>query len=101
MRGTAGQGHIPADRACDQCNDHRGRHTRRDFTSKVFLGNENALYIWATWILLCKFSICLCSSILGVCFTKLNLVNYNTELFLGLKYNLAGYFKCDLGYLAV
>ena len=52
----AGQRHIPDYRACGQCDDNRGCHSRRHFTSQVSLGNENAIYIWTTWILLCEFS---------------------------------------------
>lgn len=67
---AAGQCHLPAYGARDQCNDDRGCHPRCDFTSQVSPGNENAIYIWTTRILLRELSICLCSCILGVRFTK-------------------------------
>lgn len=76
---AAGQCHVPGYRACDQRDDHGGRHPCCHFTSQVSLGNKNAIHIWTTGILLCKFSKCLCLCDLSAWFTKLNLVYFSTE----------------------
>lgn len=63
---ATGQCHIRGHRACDQRNDNWGCHPCGDFTSQISLGNENAVYIRTTWILLCEFFICFHTYLLNV-----------------------------------
>lgn len=63
---ATGQCHICGHRACDQRNDNWGCHPCGDFTSQISLGNENAIYIRTTWILLCEFFICFHTYLLNV-----------------------------------
>lgn len=52
---TTGQCHLSAYGTCDQRDDNWGCHSRSHFTSQVSLGNENTVYIWTAWILLCEY----------------------------------------------
>lgn len=52
---TFGQYYLLANRASVKCNDNWGSYARCDFASEVSPGNENAVYLRTSGILLCEY----------------------------------------------